>query len=96
MIGLTCRTGETCRIDPTAIQRVESTPDTVVFLVDGSHVAVTESVAQVALRVRDARAGDIVACYELDRGGVVAPRALQDMLSEIAESRSCPVAGQRY
>lgn len=96
MIGLTCRTGETCRIEPAAIQRVESTPDTVVFLVDGTHVTVTETVEQVVLRVRDARAGDIVSCYELDRGGIADPRAMQDMLSEIAESRGGPVSGRRY
>ena len=96
MIGLTRRTGEPCRIDPTAIQRVESTPDTVVFLVDGTHFTVAETVDQVLLRIRDARAGDVVACYELDRGHTADPRALQDMLSEIAESRGCPVAGQRY
>ncbi|WP_158548608.1 flagellar FlbD family protein [Blastococcus sp. TF02A-26] len=95
MIGLTCRTGESCRIDPTAIQRVESTPDTVVFLVDGTHFTVAETVEQVALRVRDARAGDIVACYELDRGQTADPRALQDMLAEIAESRGCPAAALR-
>ena len=96
MIGLTCRTGKPCRVDPTAIQRVESTPDTVVFLLDGTHFSVAETVEQVVLRIRDARAGDIVACYELDRGHTADPRALQDMLSEIAESRGCPVAGQRY
>jgi flagellar protein FlbD len=95
MIGLTCRSGETCRVDPTAIQRVESLPDTVVFLVDGTHFSVTETVEQVALRVRDARAGDIVACYELDRGQSADPRALQDMLSEIAESRCCPASALR-
>lgn len=96
MIGLTRRTGEPCRIDPMAIQRVESSPDTVVFLVDGTHFTVAETVDQVVLRIRDARAGDVVACYELDRGHTADPRALQDMLSEIAESRGCPVAGQRY
>ena len=96
MIGLTRRTGEMCRLDPTQIQRVESMPDTVVFLVDGTHFSVSETVDQVALRIRDARAGDIVACYELDRGRDADPRALHDMLSEIAESRGCPVAGQRY
>ena len=96
MIGLTRPTGEPCRIDPTAIQRVESTPETVVFLVDGRHVTVTESVGQVLLRIRDARAGDIVACYELDRGETADPHALQDMLAEIAETRACPVAGHAY
>jgi flagellar protein FlbD len=92
MIGLTCRTGEPCRIDPGVIQRVESTPDTVVFLVDGTHVSVVESVEQVVLRIRDARAGDIVSCYELDRGAPADRRDLHDLLAEIAESRSHPVA----
>ena len=46
----------------------------------------------MALRVRDARAGDIVSCYELDRGVNADPRALQDMLSEIAETRGCPAS----
>lgn len=96
MIGLTCRSGKPCRIDPAAIQRVESTPDTVVFLVDGTHFSVTESVEQVVLRVRDARAGDIVSCYELDRGETADPRALQDMLAEIAESRGCTAAGRHH
>ncbi|WP_409330251.1 flagellar FlbD family protein [Trujillonella humicola] len=96
MIGLTRRTGEPCRIDPAAIQRVETTPDTVVFLVDGTHVSVRETVEQVLLRVREARAGDIVACYELDRGRTADPHALQDMLAEIAEIRGCRVAGQTY
>ncbi len=96
MIGLTCRTGEPCRIDPTMIQRVEADPDTVVFLVDGTHFSVMESVEQVVLRIRDARAIDIVACYELDRGHTADPRALQDMLSEIAETRGCPVAHHSY
>jgi flagellar protein FlbD len=96
MIGLTRPTGEPCRIDPTAIQRVETTPETVVFLVDGSHVTVAETVGQVLLRVRDARAGDIVACYELDRGETADPHALQDMLAEIAETRGCPVARHSY
>jgi flagellar protein FlbD len=95
MIGLTCRSGESCRIDPTAIQRVESMPDTVVFLVDGTHFSVAETVEQVALRVRDARAVDIVACYGLDRGEDADPRALQDMLSEIAENRGCPASALR-
>ena len=93
MIGLTRRTGEPCRIDPTVIQRVETAPDTVVFLVDGTHVSVSETVVQVLLRIRDARAGDIVACYGLDRGEVADPRALQDMLSAIAEDRACPLGG---
>ena len=95
MIGLTRRTGETCRLDPTAIQRVETTPDTVVFLVDGTHVSVSETVQQVLLRIRDARAGDIVACYGLDRGETADPRALQDMLAEIAETRGCPASALR-
>ncbi len=96
VIRVTRLNGEQFALNPDLIERVEAHPDTVVFLVDGTHVTVAESMEQVLLRIRDARAGDIVACYELDRGESADPHALQDMLAEIAETRGCPVAGQTY
>ena len=68
MIGLTRRTGEHCRLDPDAIERVEAGPDTVVYLTDGVRFCVVESVDQIVARIRDARAASITACWELDRG----------------------------
>jgi flagellar protein FlbD len=68
MIGLTRHTGEYCRVDPDHIERVEADPDTVVFLVDGAHYCVLETVDQIVTRVRDARAASITACWVLDLG----------------------------
>ncbi|MFW3172307.1 flagellar FlbD family protein [Geodermatophilus sp. CPCC 206100] len=68
MIGLTRRNGEYCRIDPDAIERIEAHPDTVVFLVDGAHYCVLETVDEIVARVRDARAASITACWVLDLG----------------------------
>jgi flagellar protein FlbD len=68
MIGLTRRTGEYCRLDPDAIERVEAHPDTVVHLTDGARYCVLETIDQVIARIREDRAGVIAACYVLDRG----------------------------
>ena len=97
MIGLTRHTGERCCLHPNVIQRVEAAPDTVVFLTDGTHYCVLETVEQVVQRIRDDRAGDIAACYVLDRGESADPRvrAVQELLGEVAESHPFPV-GQRY
>ncbi|SNS33258.1 Uncharacterized protein YlzI, FlbEa/FlbD family [Geodermatophilus pulveris] len=68
MIGVTRRTGEHCRLDPDHIERVEAGPDTVVVTTDGSTYCVRETVDQVIRRIVEDRAGDIAACYLLDRG----------------------------
>ncbi|MGY1805588.1 flagellar FlbD family protein [Blastococcus sp. SYSU D00922] len=56
MIGVTCRNGEHFSVDPTLIERVETDPDTVVHLVDGTKYVVSESFDQVLLSIRDHRA----------------------------------------
>ena len=43
MIAVTCRNGEHFSVDPDAIERVESDPDTVIHLVDGTKYFVDES-----------------------------------------------------
>ncbi|MGY1640178.1 flagellar FlbD family protein [Geodermatophilus sp. SYSU D00703] len=68
MIGLIRRTGDYCRIDPDTIERVEATPDTVVFLIDGARYCVVETIDEIIQMIRDDRAGVIAACYVLDRG----------------------------
>jgi flagellar protein FlbD len=68
MIGLIRRSGAYCRLDPDAIERVESAPDTVVFLTDGARYCVVETIDEIIEKVRDDRAGVIAACYVLDRG----------------------------
>ncbi|MGY1814427.1 flagellar FlbD family protein [Blastococcus sp. SYSU D00820] len=93
MIGLTRRTGERCSVHPDDIQRVEACPDTVVFLLDGTHYCVRETVDQVIRRIRDARAGDLATCYALDRGEDVTPHA--QVVAELysgGETHSFPVS----
>jgi flagellar protein FlbD len=77
VIGLTRRTGEQCRLDPDAIERVEAHPHTVVHLTDGARYCVLESVDQIVGKIREDRAGDIAACYVLDRGEDPDPRRLR-------------------
>ena len=61
MIPVTCRNGEHFSIDPDAIERVESTNDTVVHMADGSKYVVAVSLDELVVAVRDARAADVVA-----------------------------------
>jgi flagellar protein FlbD len=68
MIGLIRRSGDYCRLDPDTIERVEATPETVVFLTDGARYCVVETVDEIIQMIRDDRAGVIAACYVLDRG----------------------------
>lgn len=56
MIGLTRTSGESCRLHPAAIQRVEAHPSTVVYLVDGAKYTVTESLEEIVRRIRESRA----------------------------------------
>ena len=65
MIGLTRTTGERCCLDPALIERVESHPDTVVFLTDGAKYVVTESTELVVAKVRDYRAAVMVNAWRL-------------------------------
>ena len=56
MISLTRLNGPPFALNCDLIERVESTPDTVVTLVDGTKYVVEEPVATVVERVRDYRA----------------------------------------
>jgi flagellar protein FlbD len=43
-------------LNPDLIERVESTPDTIITLVDGKHYIVAESMTELIERIRHARA----------------------------------------
>lgn len=43
MIAVTCRNGEHFSVDPAAIERVETDPDTVIHLVEGTKYVVAET-----------------------------------------------------
>jgi uncharacterized protein YlzI (FlbEa/FlbD family) len=67
VIAVTCRNGEHFSIDPSSIERIETDPDTVVYLVDGTKYVVDESFDEVLRRVRDHRAAFVAASMQLTR-----------------------------
>lgn len=56
MIMLTRLNGAAFVLNPDLIERIESTPDTVITLVDGKHYMVQEPVDEVVARVQRDRA----------------------------------------
>ena len=85
MIAVTCRNGEHFSVDPTHIERVETVPDTVVHLVDGTKYVVRESVDEVLDEIREYRAGILATSYEMDRG------EYRSALHEVESGRSSVV-----
>jgi uncharacterized protein YlzI (FlbEa/FlbD family) len=68
MIAVTCRNGEHFSVDPVQIERVESGPDTVVHLVDGTKYVVAQSLDDLLRSIRDHRAGLMVVQKRLSGG----------------------------
>jgi flagellar protein FlbD len=68
MIAVTCRNGEHFSVDPAHIERVETHPDTVIHLVDGTRYAVSDSFDDLLRTVRDHRASVMVAQKRLSGG----------------------------
>ena len=68
MIAVTCRNGEHFSVDPVSIERVETDPDTVIHLVDGTKYVVTETFDDLLLVIRDHRATVTVAQKPADAG----------------------------
>jgi flagellar protein FlbD len=68
MILVTRLNGDRLAINADLIQRVEATPDSVVTLVDGSKLVVTEAVDTIIDRVRMFRASVVAAADDLRSG----------------------------
>jgi flagellar protein FlbD len=69
VIAVTCRNGEHFSVDPISIERVETDPDTVIHLVDGTKYVVIQTFDDLLLHIRDHRAAVTVAQKRL-AGGV--------------------------
>jgi flagellar protein FlbD len=67
VIAVTCRNGERFSVDPSSIERIETDPDTVVYLVDGTKYVINEGFEEVLRRVRDQRAAFVAASHQLTR-----------------------------
>ena len=78
MIAVTCRNGKHFSVDPTTIERVETDPDTVIHLVDGTKFVVSNGFDDLLRSIADHRATVLVARKRL-AGGVaeLADHALQ-------------------
>ncbi len=75
MIILTRLTGQRFAVNPDLIERVESTPDTIVTLVDGTKYLVKEDIEDIASLVIDHRAAVVAKAIEVanvDRGTALA------------------------
>jgi uncharacterized protein YlzI (FlbEa/FlbD family) len=78
VIAVTCRNGEHFSVDPTTIERVETDPDTVIHLVDGTKYVVAVTFDDLMRTIVEHRATVVVAQKRL-AGGVAefADHALQ-------------------
>ena len=62
VIAVTCRNGEHFSVDPDHIERIEHRGDTVVYLLDGTHLVI------------EAEFDDVLRCIADDRAGALARR----------------------
>jgi uncharacterized protein YlzI (FlbEa/FlbD family) len=69
VIAVTCRNGEHFSVDPISIERVETDPDTVIHLVDGTKYVVAETFDQLLRTIQDHRSTLLLAQHQL-AGGV--------------------------
>jgi flagellar protein FlbD len=56
MITVTRLNGPAFVLNPDVIERIESTPDTVIHILGGNDYVIRESVAEVVARIRESRA----------------------------------------
>ena len=68
MIAVTCRNGEHFSVDPLSIERIETDPDTVIHLVDGTKYVVAETFDAVLKTITEHRALTLSARQQLSGG----------------------------
>lgn len=69
MIVVTRLNGPQFAVNPDLIQRIETTPDTILTLIDGTKYVVAESLAEVTERIVTYRASVVARTMESRRGG---------------------------
>jgi flagellar protein FlbD len=88
VIAVTCRNGEHFSVDPLHIERVETDPDTIIHLVDGTKYVVDQPFEELLRTISDHRAMTVVARQQL-YGGVaqIAERRPSMRIERRARSR---------
>jgi len=66
MITVTRLNGPAFALNPDLIERIESTPDSVITLVDGAKYVVRESVEELVARVRESKAAIIALSHLIE------------------------------
>jgi uncharacterized protein YlzI (FlbEa/FlbD family) len=77
VIAVTCRNGEHFSIDPDHIERVETTNDITLHMVDGSKYVIDQTLDELLRTVRDHRAAAFVARNRLVDGYAATPAAIR-------------------
>jgi flagellar protein FlbD len=90
MVTLTRMTGGQFALNPDLIERVDSTPDTVITLVDGTKYLVLETLDEVVSAVLEFRARVLAHAAAFENTGPSWRRRLSAVTDEDAES-SAPV-----
>lgn len=85
MIILTRLSGSTFALNADLIERIDTTPDTVVTLVDGKKYVVTESMADIVAAVRRHRGEILALSASLHVEADSAPPAQQPRLGTVTE-----------
>ncbi len=93
MIILTRLGGHELALNPDLIERAEPTPDTVITMVDGHKLIVSESIPEVVERVRAWRAGVVAGALRLARGDL--PFTAQDAADLACAEAALPAAPAR-
>jgi uncharacterized protein YlzI (FlbEa/FlbD family) len=92
MIAVTCRNGEHFSLDPASIERVETDPDTVIHLVDGTKYVVAVPFDDLMRTLRDHRATVLVEQKRLS-GGVA---EYADHAAKVARQATMRVERRAY
>ena len=79
MIVVTRLNGGMFGVNPDLIQRVDSAPDTILTLIDGTKLIVTESMDEVIARVNEHRSRILARSRELQASSSEAVRAIPDL-----------------
>jgi uncharacterized protein YlzI (FlbEa/FlbD family) len=68
VIAVTCRNGEHFSVDPEHIERVETAPDTIIHLVDGTKYVLSQPFDDLLRTIRDHRATLLVSQQQIYGG----------------------------
>ena len=91
MIVVTRLNGPRFAVNPDLLQRIESTPDTILTLIDGTKYIVAESLDEVTALVVAYRARVAAATLALSADGADDPLAGDTTVAAVTELRPAPV-----